>query len=384
MKVTVAPGQVLLDAQRMVEKTDKGILLALESQIPQQLCRVVAAGKPKYGTVQLHEKDWVYLSIHPGSIDGLNSRILRVKDHPYLFTNELYLSFKFRKHMEESIRKYLLFPDKNPIILDYATDVEVLGRKAVLRILKPEEKTRSGILLPDFKMGKDKLVEAEILALGPDANEVFTKPTLFPGQRVMVSQPSGGELPFTPKGELIWRTNGHEILVYFDETQNQWVPIGGRVIVKPLLDGFTAKKITVPHQYIAGATHEIEVYESEANSNIVFPHFSVIPHLQAKVVAVGNGWSEKYSVAVSMGDVGKANVKPGDIVLHTRTVNHQGEQQRGVVSVEIGGEKLLMMPNHILDGKVKERLKLQPLATPEISAPAPPRSSFNLPELRKR
>lgn len=381
MKVTVHPGQALLDAQRMVEKTDKGILLAPDSQIPQQLCRVVAAGRPKYGTVQLREKDWVYLTIHPGSIDGLNNRILRVGNHPYLFTNELYISFKFRKHMEESIRQYLLKPDKSPIILDYAKDVEVLGRKAILRIIKPEEKSKSGILLPAFKMGKDTLVEAEILALGPDANEVFTEPTLFTGQRVMVSQPSGGELPFTPKGELIWRTNGHEILVYFDDKQNQWVPIGGRVIVKPLLDGFTAKKITVPHHRIAGATHEIEVYESEANPSIVFPHFSVIPHLQAKVVAVGNGWSDKYSVAVSMGDVGKANVKPGDIVLHTRTVNHQGEQQRGVVSVEIGGEKLLMMPNHILDGKVKERLKIQPLSTPELAPPPIPKSSFDLPNI---
>jgi hypothetical protein len=40
-----------------------------------------------------------------------------------------------------------------------------------------------------------------------------------------------------------------------------------------------------------------------------------------------------------------------------------------------------MMPNHILDGKVKERLKIQPLSTPELAPPPIPKSSFDLPNI---
>ncbi|MDE6491898.1 MAG: co-chaperone GroES, partial [Lactobacillus sp.] len=73
----------------------------------------------------------------------------------------------------------------------------------VLKLLKPEEKTKSGILLPN--QAKEKPQEAEVIAVGPggiiDGKEITMQ--VKPGDLVIYSKYSGTEVKYNEEEYVI-------------------------------------------------------------------------------------------------------------------------------------------------------------------------------------
>ena len=70
-----------------------------------------------------------------------------------------------------------------------------LGDRVIIRLLEKEEKTKSGIFLPDT--AKEKPMEAEVIAVGPGAfNESGARVALDvqEGNRVLISKWAGTEI----------------------------------------------------------------------------------------------------------------------------------------------------------------------------------------------
>lgn len=78
-----------------------------------------------------------------------------------------------------------------------------LGNRVVLQYPEPEEKTKSGIILPDS--AKEKPQEAIVLAVGqgkgPDGEEVAMQ--VKEGDRVIFSKYAGTEVKFEGKEYII-------------------------------------------------------------------------------------------------------------------------------------------------------------------------------------
>ena len=72
-------------------------------------------------------------------------------------------------------------------------NIRPLGNRVVLRLLKKEEVTKSGIVLPDT-VDKDKKSEGEIVAIGPGKlleNGSISKMEVEVGQKVLVKSWGG-------------------------------------------------------------------------------------------------------------------------------------------------------------------------------------------------
>lgn len=82
-----------------------------------------------------------------------------------------------------------------------------LGDKVVLKAIKEEETTKSGILLPG--QAKDKPQQAEVVAVGPggfiDGNEV--KMEVSVGDKVIYSKYSGTEVSIEDEEFIIVKQN---------------------------------------------------------------------------------------------------------------------------------------------------------------------------------
>lgn len=75
-------------------------------------------------------------------------------------------------------------------------NIRPLGNRVVLRLLKKEEVTKSGIVLPDT-VDKDKKSEGEIVAIGPGKlleNGSISKMEVEVGQKVLVKSWGGDEV----------------------------------------------------------------------------------------------------------------------------------------------------------------------------------------------
>ncbi len=83
--------------------------------------------------------------------------------------------------------------------------IRPLGDRVVLRAAKREEKTTSGIVLPDT--AKEKPQEAEVVAVGPGHFEdgKLVEVAVKVGDRVIFSKYSGTEVKFNDEELLIVR-----------------------------------------------------------------------------------------------------------------------------------------------------------------------------------
>ena len=78
-----------------------------------------------------------------------------------------------------------------------------LGDRVILQQREAEEKTQSGIILPDS--AKEKLQEAIVVAVGPgkDENGKITKMQVKEGDTVIYSKYSGTEVKFEEEDYII-------------------------------------------------------------------------------------------------------------------------------------------------------------------------------------
>lgn len=83
--------------------------------------------------------------------------------------------------------------------------IRPLGDRVVLRAVKREEKTTSGIVLPDT--AKEKPQEAEVVAVGPGHYEEgkLVEVSVKVGDRVIFSKYSGTEVKYNEDEFLIVR-----------------------------------------------------------------------------------------------------------------------------------------------------------------------------------
>ena len=83
--------------------------------------------------------------------------------------------------------------------------IRPLGDRVVLRAVKREEKTSSGIVLPDT--AKEKPQEAEVVAVGPGRYEdgKLVEVSVKVGDRVIFSKYSGTEIKYNDEELLIVR-----------------------------------------------------------------------------------------------------------------------------------------------------------------------------------
>jgi len=85
-----------------------------------------------------------------------------------------------------------LFPFYKPFILTlFIMNIIPLGSRILVKPLKEEEKTSSGIVLPDT-IDKEKKAEGEIIALGN--GEKLAKLNLKPGMKVLFKKWGGEEV----------------------------------------------------------------------------------------------------------------------------------------------------------------------------------------------
>ena len=86
-------------------------------------------------------------------------------------------------------------------------NLKPLGDRVVIKQLKAEEKTKSGIVLPSN--AKEKPQEAEVIAVGPggvvDGKEV--KMEVKPGDKVIYSKYAGTEVKLDETEYIIVRQN---------------------------------------------------------------------------------------------------------------------------------------------------------------------------------
>ena len=86
-------------------------------------------------------------------------------------------------------------------------NLKPLGDRVVLKLLKAEEKTKSGIVLPN--QAKEKPQEAEVIAVGPggivDGKEV--KMEVKSGDLVIYSKYSGTEVKYDDQEYVIVKQN---------------------------------------------------------------------------------------------------------------------------------------------------------------------------------
>jgi chaperonin GroES len=83
-------------------------------------------------------------------------------------------------------------------------NIKPLGDKAVIRILKAEEKTKSGIVLPDT--AKEKPHQGEVVAVGSGR-------TLESGERVAMDVAVGDKVIFSKFAGTEVKLDGEEYLI---------------------------------------------------------------------------------------------------------------------------------------------------------------------------
>ena len=81
--------------------------------------------------------------------------------------------------------------------------LEPLGERVVLKQLKAEETTKSGIVLPG--QSQEKPQQAEVVAVGPGTDEV--KMQVKKGQKVIYSKYAGTEVKLDGEEYIVVRQN---------------------------------------------------------------------------------------------------------------------------------------------------------------------------------
>ncbi len=89
-----------------------------------------------------------------------------------------------------------------------------LGDKIILKVLESEEKTASGIVLPDS--AKEKSQEAEVIAVGPgrEIDDVKEAMEVKVGDRILFSKYSGTEIKYEGQEYLV--INQREVLAVIE------------------------------------------------------------------------------------------------------------------------------------------------------------------------
>ena len=88
--------------------------------------------------------------------------------------------------------------------------VKPLDDRVLVRPIKPEERTRGGIILPDT--AQEKSQEGEVVAVGDDENL-----KVKPGDRVLYAKYSGTEVKIDGVDYII--VNRSDLLAVIDRTQ---------------------------------------------------------------------------------------------------------------------------------------------------------------------
>lgn len=83
--------------------------------------------------------------------------------------------------------------------------------RVVLKAVPPEEKTKSGLIIPNEAQ---KISEWEVLAVGPNKQDI----QLLPGMRVMVSDGAGMEITVDGQDQKVVRFS--DIHLYDDQPQS--------------------------------------------------------------------------------------------------------------------------------------------------------------------
>lgn len=355
--IFIAPGE-------WVSRSDAGILFPLESQRPYNFGVVLAAG-PGGGRYDMTLTDGDVVAYHmmdPGEVDGVNKKLIEIDGESVLVMDEALVQCKIKNpEMKRKIGEMIKAKERESFFIDYGTDVEMCGFKVAIELKKPDEKTASGIILPEFKMNK-AIANGRIVAISDQANKIFANPNeLKVGMDVLIDKsPSGGMMPMSGD-KVIWRLNSHEIAARFDEESGAWVPVGGRIFIRPLLLFMKKIKQKMPHATLEGVMRDEEFWIDTRRPNILMPITTKFIPQQGEVVAVGGGWSEHYGAAKAQGDTGTPPYGPGDVVLHLLLQTNSGELMRGAELIEINGEELFLVPTNIVEGVLKDGERLSEL-----------------------
>ena len=84
-------------------------------------------------------------------------------------------------------------------------EIKPLHDKVILEVIKEEEKTKSGIVLPDT-IDKEKPEEAKVVAVGPGRvlnDGKLVKPSVKKGQKVIFKKYSADEIKIKDKEYLV-------------------------------------------------------------------------------------------------------------------------------------------------------------------------------------
>ena len=84
--------------------------------------------------------------------------------------------------------------------------IKPLQDRIIVKRFESEEKTASGIIIPDS--AKEKPFEGEVIAVGPGKvmdNGVKVEPTVKPGDKVLFAKYAGTEVKFDGQEVLIMR-----------------------------------------------------------------------------------------------------------------------------------------------------------------------------------
>ena len=314
---------VIIRPTNSITATDSGILLPDHSALPNPAGVVVAAGPE----CEVQEGDCVIHYLNKAQrIDGMTKKHLVINGITHFQMLEPHL-------MANVSNEYLakqIMAEKNPILI-FGEDAHAIGIFIIVRIVPPEELTKSGIHLPNMEghITRDDIVVAEIQSVGSRANDHLAKPVLQPGKKIMLPKAmSGGKVPMGPKEEISWRTNSRmAISIYSD---GEWKPVGGTLFVEPELDLVASVGSA---KGLAGGDMRISGFKKEG-SNIIIPETAsseLIPKV-GKVIAVGDGWSPEYTKEMSKG-IGFAQLEVGDRFI-LDFFNHEGKIIGGVVEWE--------------------------------------------------
>ena len=236
--------------------------------------------------------------------------------------------------------------------IDYENGARPIGRKVFIKLDNKTEVTDSGIIIPTIS--QQEVTTGVIVGLGEDSNALFEREELKMGDRVLLlDKRSGGELPHQDfKKGVIIRTNPQEVIAVLRD--GEWDPVGGRLIVEPIIPEYERISFDSTDSGISGVTGlATEAYRIVGSTIIAPGNVKKIPSL-GRVVRVGSGYSNRFTQAEGEGWSGPLDVSPGETILLRPMYNHEGKIQFGNDHITIGNKRMILMFANFVDGVIED------------------------------
>lgn len=350
---------IMIDPGVMVQQTSGKIFIPPQLQAPTRIGRCVSRGDADVGN-----GDWVVY--HMEKATDINYRTRRpymIDDKLHLLTDSAFVHGKINpKSPNMAEIKELHKTGLNKPVLDYENDVTPLGPKVFVRLQNLKQTSDGGVILPELRVGRD-MVEGIVINMGPEANRYWrNKGEVKVGDTIRLSRlPVGGELGLTKEGEKIWRCNGSDITMKKVEADDGsfWKPVGGYVLIQPLLNGMKKERIRTQSNEVGGFSAMQTVYKDE-KSGLLLPQDTDFATLVSTIVAFGDGVT-KDAPGYKHLNWDKQPFHAGQKVIHTKLTAAPGAQQKyigGVMETFQKGEEepWLLIPSNMLEGTVKQHV----------------------------